>query len=302
MTIQKLEDIVKTVQNQKPKRVAVAYAADTHTLEAVNNAYKLGFVIPILVGDEKCIKDLADKEGIDISMYKIIQESNDMKAACKAVELIRNGDADVLMKGTVTSDKYAKAILDKERGIMPPKGVLSHVTIIEVPNYHKLLIVSDVAIIPAPTFDQKIAMTNYLIKVANKLGIEQPKIAAIAPSEQVLPAIPSSTEAALLSKMAERGQIKGAFIDGPMALDVAIDMESAKIKKLESPVAGDADCLLFPCIEAANTFFKTCTKIAKGELAANVMGANAPAILTSRGDSSLTKTYSIALACLMAEK
>ena len=286
----------------RSKRLVVAFANDIHTLEAVNTAYKLGFIEPILVGDEKNIKELANQKNIDISKYKIIQESNDMNAARKAVELIRNGDADVLMKGTVTSDKYAKAILDKERGIMPPKGVLSHVTVIEIPTYHKLLLVSDVAIIPTPTLDQKVAMANYLIRVAHKLGIEKPKIAVIAPSEQVLPAIPSCAEAAILSKMGDRNQIKGALIDGPMALDVAIDKESVEIKKIESSVAGDADCLLFPCIESANTFFKACTKIARGELAANVMGASAPAILTSRGDSSLTKTYSIALACLMAEK
>ncbi|MGC9330560.1 MAG: bifunctional enoyl-CoA hydratase/phosphate acetyltransferase [Bacteroidales bacterium] len=300
MAIKKLDDIIKAVQKQKPKRVAVAYVHDSHTLEAVNNAYKLGFIVPILVGDKNTMEQLASKVNIDIYNYRLIQEKEDMAAAQKAVELVNQGEADVLMKGTVSSDKYMRAILNKEKGLLPPKATLSHVTVIEVPTYHKLLIVSDVAVIPAPDLVQKIAITNYLINTAHKLGIEQPKIAVIAATEQMTYGMQACVDAAIISKMGERSQIKDAIIDGPLALDVAIDKESVKIKKLVSPVAGDADCLVFPNLESANVFFKSCTKLAKGELAAMVTGAKAPAILTSRGDSSLTKTYSIALACLMA--
>jgi len=178
---------------------------------------------------------------------------------------------------------------------------LSHVTVIENPNYEKLLIVGDVAIIPVPDLDQKIAITNYLIQTAHRLGNEKPKVAIIAATEQMLPNMPTCVDAAIISKMGERGQIKGALIEGPLALDTAIDKESAAIKKLKSEVAGDADCLLFPNIETGNVFYKFNTKLAKGELGAIVIGAKCPAVLSSRGDSALTKTYSIALAALSTD-
>jgi phosphate butyryltransferase len=194
-----------------------------------------------------------------------------------------------------------RAILNKETGLMPPKAVLTHVTVVEVPTYHKLLTVSDVAVIPAPDFNQKVAITNYVIKVAQSLQIEKPKVAILAATEQMLAGMPACVEAAMIAKMADRGQIKGAFVDGPLALDVAIDMESAEIKKVGGNVAGDADCIVFPNIESGNVFFKTCTKFAKGELGAMVMGAKVPCVLTSRGDSVKSKMYSIALAALAAK-
>jgi len=180
-------------------------------------------------------------------------------------------------------------------------SILSHISVIETPNYHKLITVADVAIIPLPDLKQKIAITNYLIRTAKALQINKPKVAILAATEQMLPGMQACVDAAIISKMADRGQIKGAFVDGPLALDVAIDKESCEIKKLESTVAGDADCILFPNIEAGNVFFKTNTKLCKGELAAVVFGAKVPAILTSRGDSELTKLYSIALAALIAK-
>lgn len=194
-----------------------------------------------------------------------------------------------------------RAILNKEAGLMPPKAVLSHVTVIEMPTYHKLLIVGDVAVIPAPDFGQKIAITNYVIKVAQTLQVEKPKVALLAATEQMLAGMPACAEAAMIAKMADRGQIKGAVVDGPLALDVAIDKEAADIKKVGGSVAGDADCIVFPNIESGNVFFKTCTKLAKGELGAMVMGAKVPCVLTSRGDSVKSKMYSIALAALSAK-
>jgi phosphate butyryltransferase len=206
------------------------------------------------------------------------------------------------MKGLVTSDKYMRAILDKEKGLMSgPKAILSHVAVVETPRYPKLLIVSDVAIIPAPDLTQKIAMTNYLIQTAHSLQIDNPKVALLAATEQMMPGMQACVDAAIISKMADRGQIKGAVVDGPLAMDVCIDKESCEIKKLKSPVAGDADCILFPNIESANVFFKTNTKLCGGELGAVVFGAKVPCILTSRGDSEITKLYSIALAASLAK-
>ncbi len=293
--------MISALQGKTKKRLVAAFANDAHTIEAVSAATDLGIIDPILVGDEATIRQICEKEGIDVNKFKIVLEADEIKAARKAVELINLGEADVLMKGLVSTDKYMRAILDKEKGLMPPKATLSHVTVVEVPTYHKLLIVSDVAIIPAPDLAQKIAITNYVINTAHALGIEKPKVAMIAATEQMSASMPACVDAAIISKMCDRGQIKGAIVDGPLAIDVAIDKESVEIKKLVSPVAGDADCLVFPNIESGNVFFKTCTKLAGGELAALVVGAKCPAILTSRGDSSKTKTFSIALACLIAK-
>ena len=212
------------------------------------------------------------------------------------------GNADVLMKGLVSTDKYMRGILNKEAGLFPPKGVLSHVSISEMPCYHKLLVMSDVAVIPQPDFKQKMKQIGYLAQTANLLGVKTPKIACIAPSEQVLPNVISSTEGALLAKMGDRGQLGNVIVDGPLSLDVALFKEVAEHKKVKgSSVAGDPDCLLFPNLESANVFFKSTTHLCGGELAAMVMGTKVPCVLTSRGDSSKTKLYSIALACLAAK-
>lgn len=301
MAITKLEQIFDVVRSKGKKRLVAAFANDSHTIGAVSMAIDMGIIDGILVGDEATIKKVCEEEKIDIKKFRIVQEADEMKAASKAVELINKGEGDILMKGLVSSDKYMKAILNKETGLMPPKAVLSHVTVIEVPTYHKLLTVGDVAVIPAPDFGQKIAITNYVIRVAQTLQIEKPKVAILAATEQMLAGMPACAEAAMIAKMADRGQIKGAVVDGPLALDVAIDKEAADIKKVGGSVAGDADCIVFPNIESGNVFFKTCTKLAKGELGAMVMGAKVPCVLTSRGDSVKSKMYSIALAALSAK-
>ncbi len=301
MSITKLDQLFDVLKSKPRKRLVAAYANDDHTIEAVSMAVDMGIVEATLVGDEPTIKSVCATHKIDPSKFRIVQENDEMKAANKAVELINKGEGDVLMKGLVSTDKYMRAILNKETGLMPPKAILSHVTVVQVPTYHKLLVVSDVAIIPAPDLSQKIALTNYIIQVAHSLGIEKPKVAILAATEQVSAAMPACVDATILSKMADRGQIKGALIDGPLALDVAIDMESAQIKKLTGEVAGDADCILFPNIESGNVFFKTCTKLAKAELGAMVVGAKVPCVLTSRGDSVQSKMYSIALAANAAK-
>ncbi len=301
MAITKLDQMFEVLKSKEKKRLVAAYAIDAHTIGAVSNAVDKGIVEATLVGDEETIKKVCLHEGIDVNKFTIVQEADEMKAATLAVKLINEGKGNLLMKGAVTTDKYMRAILNKETGCMNPGAILTHVTVIETPNYSKLLIVGDVAIIPAPDFKQKLTITNYLINTAHALGINTPKLAVIAATEQMSATMPACVDAAILSKMCDRGQIKGALIDGPLALDVAIDMESAEIKKLKSEVAGDADCLLFPNIESANVFYKTNTKLCGAELGAIVCGARVPAILSSRGDSELTKLYSIALAALTAK-
>ncbi len=301
MAITKLDQMFEVLKSKEKKRLVAAYANDSHTIGAVSNAVDKGIVEATLVGDEETIKKVCLQDGIDVNKFTIVQEADEMKAASLAVKLINEGKGNLLMKGAVTTDKYMRAILNKETGLMNPNAVLTHVTVIETPNYPKLLIVGDVAIIPAPDFKQKLTLTNYLISTAHALGISNPKVACIAATEQMSATMPACVDAAILSKMNDRGQIKGAVVDGPLALDVAIDKESAEIKKLKSEVAGDADCLLFPNIESANVFYKTNTKLCGAELGAIVVGARVPAILSSRGDSELTKLYSIALAALTAK-
>lgn len=293
-----LFDLVRT----KPrKRLVAAWAVDDHTINAVRMAVEKGIVEAILVGDEKKIFEVCIQEKIDSTMFRIVHVAEELKAVSTAVEMINSGEGDILMKGLCSTDKYMRAILNKERGLLPPKAVLSHVTVIAAPTYPKLLVVGDVAVIPAPDLSQKVAITNYVINTSKALGNEKPKVALLAATEQMLPGMPACVDAAMIAKMADRGQITGAYVDGPLALDVAIDKESAATKKVSGPVAGDADCIVFPNIESGNVFFKAVTKLAKGELAAMVAGAKVPCVLTSRGDSTTSKLNSIALAALMAK-
>ena len=297
-----LSQIVEEARKRGRKRLAVAYGQDSHTLAAVYGAYKEGLVEPTLYGDREVIEQVCKEEGIDVGVFTIVDEKKDVACVTKAVAAVVAGEADVLMKGLVSTDKYMRGILNKDAGLFPPKGVLSHVSIIEMPCYPRLLTVSDVAVIPAPDFKQKQKQIGYLAETARLLGIKTPKIGCIAPSEQVLPNVISSAEGALLAKMGDRGQLGDVVIDGPLSLDVALYKEVAEHKKVKgSAVAGDVDCLLFPNIESANVFFKAASHLCKGELAAMVMGTKVPCVLTSRGDSSLTKLYSIALACLAAK-
>lgn len=298
--ITRLDDIVAAAVARGKKKMIVAYGQDTHSIGATDMAIKAGLVDVTLVGDPDEIKKSCDAEGVDINQYTIIAESDDVKAVEIAVKAVHNGEYDVLMKGVVPTDKYMRGILNKEWGLLPAGTTLSHITVLQIPAYHKLLIVSDVAVLPLPSLEQKKQIAKYLVQTANTLGIEEPKVALLAPSEQLLPKVVSSIEAAALSEMGQNGELAKALYQGPLALDVAIDPESVKIKKLTGPVAGDADCLLFPNIESGNVFFKACTKFGGAELAAMVAGPTAPCVLTSRGDTALTKKYSIALACLAA--
>ncbi len=294
--ITKLEKILEAAKLEPKRKLVVAYANDDHTLKAVYSATEMNLIDATLIGDESNIRDICEKECIDVNKFKIINEKHDKCAAELAVKTIREGKADIIMKGLISSDKYLRAILNKEKGLLPLHAVLCLVTVMEIPGYHKLLILSDAGVLIEPDLNQKIAIVNYLIKVAKSMGIITPKIAVISATEQVLSTLPSCVDAAIISKMAERGQIEDCIIDGPLAFDVAIDKKSARIKKLKSSVAGDADCLLFPNIVSGNVGYKALSKFTNAKSALIVVGAKCPVILTSRDDSIETKIYSISLA------
>ncbi|MEI7522999.1 MAG: phosphate acyltransferase [Mariniphaga sp.] len=301
MAAKKLAEIFDLLKGKPIKRLILVCANDEHSIFAVSRAIEQNIVEGILIGDETIITPICRLAGIDTDRFTIIHQSNEDLAAQLAVSMINRDEGDLLMKGLLPTDKFMRVLLNKEKGLSIPGKIVSHVTLIENENYPKLLIVSDVAVIPLPDLNQKVQMINYLVEVANQLNIQLPKIAVIAPTEQVIPAIISTTEAALLAKMNDRGQIRGCIVDGPLALDVAIDGEAATIKGLKSHVAGDADCLLFPNIESGNVFYKVNTKLARSESAAILVGTRVPVVLASRGDSTNVKLYSIALGALMAK-
>ena len=281
------------------KRMVAAWGVDSHTIAAASKAIDLGLADVILVGDETLIAKACNEEGVDVQKFAIVHNPNELQAVAQAVQMIREGQGDFLMKGLCSTDKFLRAILNKETGLLPPKGTLTHCTTLEIPSYHKLLFVGDVAVIPAPDIKQKQIIMECLVKTAKAVGVETPKVALIAATEQVLASQPATIDAALLAKMAERGQIKGCVADGPLALDVAIDQESVEIKGLVSPVAGDADCLLFPNIESGNVFYKANSKLVQGVRQAGILvGAKVPCVLSSRADSIDTKLNSIAIAAM----
>lgn len=281
------------------KRMVAAWGVDSHTIAAASKAIDLGLADVILVGDEALIAKACNEEGVDVQKFTIVHNPNELQAVAQAVQMIREGQGDFLMKGLCSTDKFLRAILNKETGLLPPKGILTHCTTLEIPSYHKLLFVGDVAVIPAPDIKQKQIIMECLVKTAKAVGVETPKVALIAATEQVLASQPATIDAALLAKMAERGQIKGCVADGPLALDVAIDQESVEIKGLVSPVAGDADCLLFPNIESGNVFYKANSKLVQGVRQAGILvGAKVPCVLSSRADSIDTKLNSIAIAAM----
>ena len=281
------------------KRMVAAWGVDSHTIAAAAKAVELGLADVTLVGDENLIAEACKEENVQTSLFTIVHNAHEIASVAQAVQMIRDGEADFLMKGLCSTDKFLRAILNKETGLLPPKGTLTHCTTLEIPSYHKLLFVGDVAVIPAPDFKQKQVIMECLVKTAKAVGVEKPKVAILAATEQVLTSQPASVEAAMLSKMVDRGQIKGCIADGPLALDVAIDMESAQIKGLVSPVAGDADCILFPNIESGNVFYKANSKLVPGVKQAGILvGAKVPCVLSSRADSIETKLNSIAIAAM----
>ena len=300
--ITNFDQMFEQLRSKPKKRLVAAWAVDDHTISAVYMAVEAGIVEGILVGDEAMIQKVCQEHNYDLSKLTVVNNPNELKSIAQAVDMVNAGEADILMKGLCSTDKYMRGILNKERGLLPPKAVLSHVCLVQHPHYHKLLVISDIAVIPAPDLKQKQAMINYVVSTAKALGVEKPKVAMITATEQMLPGMPACVEAAMLSKMSDRGQIAGCIVDGPLALDVALCKEAAEIKKLKSEVAGDADCLVFPNIESANVFYKVSGHFCPGvKMAAMVAGAKAPCVLSSRADSTEVKLNSIALAALTAK-
>lgn len=294
-----LAALVDIAKNKTTRRLAVAAAADKPVLEAVKSATADGIVVPILVGDKDKIISISQEIGFDISQIEIHDvPANPVKASQVAVSLVKNGQADILMKGLVATGPLLKAVLDKEKGLR--KGAtLSHVALFESPYYHKLLGVTDAAMNVAPEFGEKVNILKNAVEAFHKLGVKNPKVAVIGAVEAVNPKMPASVEGAMMTMMNRRGQIKGCLVDGPFALDNAVSKESAEHKGIVSDVAGDADLILTHDINAGNALYKALNFLGGATSAAVIMGAKVPIVLTSRADTDVSKKMSIALAAAM---
>jgi len=295
--LKKFADLHEVVKKKKQlKRLVLAVAQDDHSLEAVSLATDKKYIEPILVGDADKIKEIADNNKIDLKKFNIINEPNITEAVAKSVKLVHYGEADILMKGQVGTAVLLKGVLNKEWGLRKNE-VVSHIALFEIEAYHhKILALTDVAMNIAPDLNTKVGIINNSVEFLIKLGVEKPKVAVLGAVELVNEMMPATMDAALLSKMADRGQIKNCIIDGPLAFDNAISAESAKHKGIVSNVAGDADLLLLPDIEAGNVLYKSFVFFANAKTAANIVGASAPIVLTSRSDSEESKLDSIVLA------
>jgi len=293
--IRKLTELQDEAKKNLKKTLVLAVAHDEHSLEAVSNAFHKGIVNAILVGDEGKIRKFATQLSLDIEGMSIINEPDSVKAVEIAVKKVNSDEAQILMKGNVGTALLLKGVLNKEWGLR--KGdLLSHFALFEIDAYHKLISLTDAAMNISPDFKGKVSIINNAVEFMNKLGIAKPKVALLAAVEVVNDAMPATLDAALISKMAERGQIKNCVIDGPLAFDNAISRESASHKGIVSDVAGDADLLLVPDIESGNILYKSFVFFAGGRVASIILGASAPIVLTSRSDSEESKLNSIALA------
>jgi phosphotransacetylase len=296
--IKRLQELIDLAQKNQPTRVAVAAAAHNLVLESVQRAVSLGLIIPILVGKEEDIRAEAERVGWDLQGVEIVATQTNKAAATAAVDLVRQGKASVLMKGYLHTDEMLRAVLAHDTGLRTDR-LLSHVFVLEVPTYHKLLLITDAAINITPGITEKAAITQNAVDLAQKLGVEQVKVAALSSIETINPNIPSTVHAACLSKMAERGQIRGAIVDGPLAFDNAISATAAREKGIVSPVSGDADVVVAPDLDSGNILSKNLEYLAQARMAGIVMGASAPVVLTSRSDPPRARVYSLALASLL---
>ena len=301
MSMKKLRELVEKAKTFKKARMSVAVAQDAPVLKAVDEAYKEGIIDASLVGSGEKIEEIASDLSIDLSHYEIIDIPEENTAIRKAVELVHDHHCDLLMKGKVHTSHLLHVVLDKNYNLRTGR-TMNHVGVFEVPTYDRLLIITDAAMVIAPTLEQKVDSIYNAEKVAHVIGIDIPKVAVLGAVETVNSSMPATMEAALLAKMSDRKQIKGAVVDGPFALDNAVSKEAAKHKGIESPIAGCADVLLVPDIEAGNILYKALVFIAKGKLAGTILGARVPIVLTSRADDDETKLYSIALSALIAQE
>ncbi|VYU17723.1 phosphate butyryltransferase [Clostridium tertium] len=294
------DDLLKKVNDCSKKKVAVAVAQDEPVLEAVKAAKEKGIADAILVGDEAKIKEIAEKINMDLTQFEVVNVENPNKAALEAIKLVSSGKADMVMKGLVDTATFLRCVLNKEVGLRTGK-LMSHVSVFEIEGIDRLILLTDAAFNTYPDLKAKVQILNNSVDVAHACGIELPKVAPVCAVEVVNPDMPATVDASLLSKMNDRGQIKGCIVDGPLALDNALSEEAAKHKGVTGEVAGKADIILLPNIETANVMYKTLTYTAKTRNGGLLVGTSAPVILTSRADSFETKVHSIALAALVAE-
>jgi phosphate acetyltransferase len=295
----KYELLLESCRALDPIPTAVAHPCEETALSGAIEAAAKGLITPILVGPSAKIREIARAAGIDLGATRIVDVPHSHAAAAKAVQLVREGEARLLMKGSLHSDEILGAVLAKEIGLRTGRR-LSHVFIMDVPTYHKVLVVTDAAINIAPTLEDKVDICQNAIDLAVALGVKRPKVAILAAVETVNSKMPSTIDAAALCKMADRGQISGGVLDGPLAFDNAISAEAAKVKGITSEVAGDPDILLVPDLEAGNMLAKQLTFLANADSAGLVLGARVPIILTSRADSVRSRIASCAVAVMAA--
>jgi phosphate butyryltransferase len=296
--VKSLEELLELAKRKEKKTMAVAVAQDGVVLEAVIKAVDMNIINAILVGNEEEIKSIAKEANIDLSRVRIINECDIIKASAKAVELVTNGEANYVMKGLLGTSDLLKAVLNKEANLRT-NNLLSHVMIYDVKSYEKLLLLTDGGMVTYPELKDKIGIIKNAVTVAKALEIDMPKVAPICAVEVVNPSMQATLDAAALSAMNKRGQIKGCIIDGPLGLDNAISKEAAHHKGIVSEVAGEADILLVPNIEAGNFLGKSMTYFAGAESAGVIVGAKCPIVLVSRADSAKSKLYSIALGSIL---
>lgn len=293
-------DLLIKLKGIKTKKLVVAVAQDEPVLEAVKAAKDKGIVDAILVGDRNKIKEVATKIDMDLNEFEIIHETDIKKSALKAIELVSSGKADMVMKGLVDTATFLRSVLNKEVGLRTGK-LMSHVSVFEIEGINRLILLTDAAFNTYPDLKQKVQIINNSVMVAKACGIENPKVAPICSVEVVNLDMQATIDAAILSKMSDRGQIKGCIVDGPLALDNALSEEAAYHKGITGKVAGKADILLLHDIDVANVMYKSLTYTAKTKNGGILVGTSAPVILTSRADSFETKVNSIALAALISE-
>ncbi|MBM7558566.1 bifunctional enoyl-CoA hydratase/phosphate acetyltransferase [Marinitoga litoralis] len=292
-----LKEVIEKAKTVSKKRVVVVGAEDMEALKAVSAAYDEGFVEPVLVGKKEIIEENLKELGRE---FDIIVAQTEEEAAEQGVRLVSSGAADIVMKGLIKTSKLLKAVLNKEWGLRTG-SVLSHVAVIETEALDSLKIVTDGGMIIKPTLDQKVAIINNAVELAHSMGNGNPNVALLAAVEVVNPDMPETMEAAIITQMNKRGQIKGCIVDGPLALDNALSEMAAKIKKIDSEVAGHADILVVPDIHAGNILGKSAIYLANGKIAGLVLGAKAPIVIVSRADTAESKLASLALATLKAE-
>ena len=295
----KYELLLERCRAFEPIVTAVAHPCEKTALEAAIDAAAQGLIVPILVGPEAKIREVAREGGIDIGSYRIVDAPHSHAAAARAVELVRQGEAQLLMKGSLHSDEILGAVVARETGLRTGRR-LSHVFIMDVPTYHKVLIVTDAAINIAPGLEEKVDICQNAIDLAIALGVKVPKVAILAAVETVNSKMKTTLEASALCKMADRGQITGGILDGPLAFDNAISADAAKMKGIKSEVAGDPDILLVPDLESGNMLAKQLSFLANADSAGIVLGARVPIVLTSRSDSVRSRIASCAVAVLVA--